>query len=260
MPAATSRTPPIRSAPAPRPAPSPRWSRAGGRRIAEILVLGDGAGLVTPCGACRQRIREFAEPRDRRSTSPARRACAAASPSTRCCRTPSARTTSHERGAPCSPDVAVGGGRRPAAGRGFERAYRLRDRHRHRPRRPGRRARRTPSRSLCGDPGLSRAPASRGHARAAVMRAARRTPVLVLRGPRPRLRARRRRRDARAHRSRCAALGARALLLTNAAGSLMPEAGPGSLVAHHRPHQPVGLNPLIGEPSDARFVADGRCL
>jgi cytidine deaminase len=35
---------------------------AGGRRIAEILVCGDGAGLVTPCGACRQRIREFGEP------------------------------------------------------------------------------------------------------------------------------------------------------------------------------------------------------
>ncbi|WP_342107626.1 cytidine deaminase [Methylobacterium sp. SI9] len=35
---------------------------AGGRRIAEILVCGDGAGLVTPCGACRQRIREFARP------------------------------------------------------------------------------------------------------------------------------------------------------------------------------------------------------
>ena len=35
---------------------------SGGLRIAEILVCGDGAGLVTPCGACRQRIREFAGP------------------------------------------------------------------------------------------------------------------------------------------------------------------------------------------------------
>ena len=34
----------------------------GGRRITAILVCGDGAGLVTPCGACRQRIREFAGP------------------------------------------------------------------------------------------------------------------------------------------------------------------------------------------------------
>jgi cytidine deaminase len=35
---------------------------AGERRLAEILVVGDGEALVTPCGACRQRIREFALP------------------------------------------------------------------------------------------------------------------------------------------------------------------------------------------------------
>ena len=34
----------------------------GEREIAEILVIGDGAGLVTPCGGCRQRIREFSRP------------------------------------------------------------------------------------------------------------------------------------------------------------------------------------------------------
>ena len=34
----------------------------GGRRIAEMLVIGDGEGLCTPCGGCRQRIREFAAP------------------------------------------------------------------------------------------------------------------------------------------------------------------------------------------------------
>ena len=33
---------------------------AGHRRIAEMLILGDGDALVTPCGACRQRLREFA--------------------------------------------------------------------------------------------------------------------------------------------------------------------------------------------------------
>ncbi len=33
---------------------------AGERRIREVLVLGAGEALVTPCGACRQRIREFA--------------------------------------------------------------------------------------------------------------------------------------------------------------------------------------------------------
>ncbi|MFC5422608.1 cytidine deaminase [Bosea eneae] len=34
----------------------------GGRAIRAIVVVGDGAELVTPCGACRQRIREFAAP------------------------------------------------------------------------------------------------------------------------------------------------------------------------------------------------------
>ncbi|HTV32435.1 MAG TPA: cytidine deaminase [Methylocella sp.] len=34
---------------------------AGERRIAELLVIGTGEALVTPCGACRQRIAEFAE-------------------------------------------------------------------------------------------------------------------------------------------------------------------------------------------------------
>ncbi len=34
---------------------------AGGRRIAEVLVVADeGLGLPSPCGACRQRLREFA--------------------------------------------------------------------------------------------------------------------------------------------------------------------------------------------------------
>ena len=35
---------------------------AGERRIKEILVIGDGDALCTPCGGCRQRIREFADP------------------------------------------------------------------------------------------------------------------------------------------------------------------------------------------------------
>src|ERR671911_770200 len=33
---------------------------AGESRIAEIVVMGEGEHLVTPCGGCRQRIREFA--------------------------------------------------------------------------------------------------------------------------------------------------------------------------------------------------------
>jgi cytidine deaminase len=35
---------------------------AGERRIAEILVVGGGDALCTPCGGCRQRIREFGDP------------------------------------------------------------------------------------------------------------------------------------------------------------------------------------------------------
>ncbi len=35
---------------------------AGDRSIKAILVIGNGEELVTPCGGCRQRIREFAAP------------------------------------------------------------------------------------------------------------------------------------------------------------------------------------------------------
>ncbi len=34
----------------------------GGRRIRRIYVTGPGTMPVTPCGGCRQRIREFADP------------------------------------------------------------------------------------------------------------------------------------------------------------------------------------------------------
>ncbi len=34
---------------------------AGENRIAEVLVMGRGEQLVSPCGGCRQRIREFAD-------------------------------------------------------------------------------------------------------------------------------------------------------------------------------------------------------
>jgi cytidine deaminase len=36
---------------------------SGARRIAEICVIGDGEALCTPCGGCRQRVREFADDR-----------------------------------------------------------------------------------------------------------------------------------------------------------------------------------------------------
>lgn len=35
---------------------------SGQSRIEAILVYGEGEALVTPCGGCRQRIREFAAP------------------------------------------------------------------------------------------------------------------------------------------------------------------------------------------------------
>lgn len=34
----------------------------GGKRITRIYVTGPGRAPVTPCGGCRQRIREFADP------------------------------------------------------------------------------------------------------------------------------------------------------------------------------------------------------
>ncbi len=34
---------------------------AGDRRVAEVLVIGEGELLCTPCGGCRQKLREFAD-------------------------------------------------------------------------------------------------------------------------------------------------------------------------------------------------------
>jgi cytidine deaminase len=34
---------------------------AGGKQIMEVAVLGNGDALCTPCGGCRQKIREFAK-------------------------------------------------------------------------------------------------------------------------------------------------------------------------------------------------------
>lgn len=51
-----------------------------------------------------------------------------------------------------------------------------------------------------------------------------------------------------------AALGAEALIATNAAGSLRPDLRPGDLMLLSDHINFSGLNPLIGEPTDARFV------
>jgi cytidine deaminase len=37
-------------------------ARDGARQIREIVIIGGGDQLCTPCGGCRQRIREFAAP------------------------------------------------------------------------------------------------------------------------------------------------------------------------------------------------------
>jgi purine-nucleoside phosphorylase len=50
------------------------------------------------------------------------------------------------------------------------------------------------------------------------------------------------------------ALGAEALILTNAAGSMRADIPPGHLMLLSDHINFSGLNPLIGEPSDARFV------
>ncbi len=34
----------------------------GGKAIAAVVVIGEGGALCTPCGNCRQRLREFAKP------------------------------------------------------------------------------------------------------------------------------------------------------------------------------------------------------
>ncbi|WP_444460792.1 purine-nucleoside phosphorylase [Rhodobacter capsulatus] len=49
-------------------------------------------------------------------------------------------------------------------------------------------------------------------------------------------------------------LGCSELLLTNAAGSLRDDIGPGDLMALSDHINFAGANPLVGEPSDARFV------
>jgi purine-nucleoside phosphorylase len=49
-------------------------------------------------------------------------------------------------------------------------------------------------------------------------------------------------------------LGAESLLLTNAAGSLRPDMPTGSVMLLSDHINFSGLNPLIGEPTDARFV------
>lgn len=52
-------------------------------------------------------------------------------------------------------------------------------------------------------------------------------------------------------------LGADRVIATNAAGSMRPDIGPGSIMLLSDHINFSGLNPLIGEPTDARFVPMG---
>src|SRR5260370_38825823 len=62
MPAPTGGWPPPPGGHGPGPRAAAAWSPPAPRRIEAMVVLADGAALCTPCGGCRQRIREFAEP------------------------------------------------------------------------------------------------------------------------------------------------------------------------------------------------------
>ena len=86
----------------------------GGGRIAEVVVAAPSRELCTPCGGCRQRLREFA--RRRRADPPRRPRARAPHDDARasCCRSPSARSTSpHDAPPPTSSPSA-----RPASRRG----------------------------------------------------------------------------------------------------------------------------------------------
>ena len=37
---------------------------AGGQRATAVLVCGPGPDIITPCGGCRQKLREFSEPEE----------------------------------------------------------------------------------------------------------------------------------------------------------------------------------------------------
>ncbi len=59
--AGTLRTRPIPRASAPRPAPSPPWRRPASVASSKSASSATARALCTPCGGCRQRIREFAD-------------------------------------------------------------------------------------------------------------------------------------------------------------------------------------------------------
>ena len=201
------------------------WPAAGGRRAA---VAGAGDGLVTPCGGCRQKLREFARRRSMPITSAMRRG--------RCARTftldellPSSfgpenlGPANHERGSRISEQSAreLRRGRRDRPGSSLERG--------------GRRRARPPGPFLGRASRISPVPKVSGHA-GALVAGARSAPTRHPRQwPRASLRERAmRRRCARSIETICG-IGTRAIILTNAAGSLDSAVRPGP----HRCSSPI---------------------
>ena len=227
---------------------------AGERRIAAILVIGDGEALVTPCGACRQRIREFAGPdtpihaagRDglRRSFTLDALLPFAFGPD---------NLEALMNDASLAPDANIAEAAAFLRGRGFDGRFDcamvlgtglgnlaedLEDpvsvayaETPHFPLSRGLRARRAVS-----SPGkIERKRVlllqGRAHYYETGDAAAMRVPLGVV-----------------------AALGVPPLLLTNAAGSIKLDLRPVEPRRDHRPHQPLGLEPALRDRSDARFV------
>jgi xanthosine phosphorylase len=215
---------------------------AGDRQIVEVLVIGSGPAPCTPCGGCRQRLNEFAAP---------------AVPVHMLGNDGSRLTLTMAELLPRSfgPD---GLGKKPAAGRTVENVV----------------AERAPGfRPILGIvlgsglgaladaidaeavidyrdlPGFPR-PTVGGHAGRLVLGRLEGIPVACLQG-RVHLYEGRPAAEVALLVGGLAAMGCRALLLTNAAGSLRPEIGPGRLVMLTDHIGMQGTNPLVGS---ARFL------
>ena len=233
-PAPTSRTPPTRRASARRRRRSARWWPAAAGAVAEVVVAAPSAELCTPCGGCRQRLREFAAPdapihladleRVRRTTTLAELLPLSFGPENLGVTPRRARPPRRSGRAPGLRAARWGSCSAPGLG---ELADALADRVE------------IPYAEL---PGF-RAGTVAGHAGTLVARPLDGMPVAVFARPLARLRGDRRRPAIATPIRTLKLLGAEALVLTNAAGSLRAEAGPGSLVAHLRPHQHARLQP-----------------
>ena len=197
-------------------------------------MISDGEDFCVPCGGCRQRLREFIVPgaeihlcaRQRRAPDDdARRAAAALLRPGVPARVSAPRATSPPR---------------PAAGSSSAPAWAGSPTRSPTPRG-------SPTAELDGFP----QPTRRRPRRHAAPRQARRAAGRDLPGPQARLRGRRRRaRCAVPDPRRSSALGAEALLVTNAAGSLRADVGPGRLMAITDHINLLGVNPLTGPNDD----------